>query len=68
MKVNDFIKFGRPQSGTMIIQLLTELNVSNQKIREQQYHNRLQSKTMRLFLRLKIACHNAHILRIFKRQ
>ena len=52
----------------MIIQLMTELDVSNKQILEQQYQNRLESKTMRLFSRLKIACHNAHILKIYKRQ
>ena len=29
MKLDTFVPFGRPQSGTVIIQLMTELNVSN---------------------------------------
>ena len=29
MKLNNFVPFGRPQSGTVIIQMITELNVSN---------------------------------------
>ena len=29
MKLATFVPFGRPQSGTVIIQLMTELDVSN---------------------------------------
>ena len=29
MKLDTFVPFGRPQSGTVIIQLMTELDVSN---------------------------------------
>ena len=29
MKLHIFVPFGRPQSGTVIIQLITELDVSN---------------------------------------
>ena len=29
MKLDHFVSFGKPQSGTVIIQLMTELNVSN---------------------------------------
>ena len=29
MKLDNFLSFGRPQSGTVIIQMLTELDVSN---------------------------------------
>ena len=29
MKLDNFVTFGRPKSGTMIIQLMTELDVSN---------------------------------------
>ena len=68
MKLDNFVTFGRPQSGTMTIKLLTELDVSNELILEQQYQIRLESKRMRLFLRLKIASHNAHILKIYKQQ
>ena len=31
MKLYNFIPFGKPQSGTVIIQLMTELDVSNKK-------------------------------------
>ena len=68
MKLDNFIPYGRPQYGTVSIQLMTELDVSNKGIPEQQYQNRLESKAMRLFLRLKIACHNAHNLKIHNRQ
>ena len=63
MKLATFVPFGRPQSGTVIIQLMTELDVSNNLIPEQQYQNRLESKAMRYFFQLKIACHNAHVLK-----
>ena len=58
------------QSGTctMITQLITELDVSNSKLPEQKYQTRLESKAIHLFLRLKMACHNAHILKIYNRQ
>ena len=29
MKLDNFVRFGRPHSGTMIIQLMTELDVFN---------------------------------------
>ena len=29
LKLDNFVQFGRPQSGTVIIQLMTELHVSN---------------------------------------
>ena len=44
MKLDNFVPFGTPQSGTVIIQLMTELDVSNNQISEQQYQNRLESK------------------------
>ena len=68
MKLDNFVPFSRPQSGTVIIQLMTELDVSNNYIAEQQYQSRLESKVMRYFFRLEIACHNAHILKIYVRQ
>ena len=68
MKLDNLVPFGRPQSGTVIIQLMTELDVSNIYIPEQQYQNRLESKAMRLHYLLKIACHNSHILKIYNRQ
>ena len=37
MKLDNFVPFGRPQSGTVIIQLTTQFNVSNNLIPEQQY-------------------------------
>ena len=68
MKFDNLVPFDRPQSGTVIIQLMIELDVSNKLIPEQQYHNSLESKAVRLFLSLKFACHNAHILKIYTRQ
>ena len=53
MKLDNFVPFGRPQSGTVIIQLMTELDVSNNYISEQQYQNRLESKAMRYFFKIK---------------
>ena len=47
MKLDNFAPFGRPQSGTVIIQLMTELDVSNNLISEQHYQSRLESKAMR---------------------
>ena len=47
MKLDNFVLFGRPQSGTVIIQLMTELDVSNNLIPQQQYLNRLESKAVR---------------------
>ena len=46
MKLDNCVPFGRPQSGTVIIQLMTELDVSNNEIPEQQYQIRLESKAM----------------------
>ena len=68
MKFNNFVPFSRPQSGTVIIPLMTELDVSNYLISEQQYQNRLESKAVRYFFPLKTACHNAHILKIYNGQ
>ena len=46
MKLATFVPFGRHQSGTVIIQLMTKLDVSNNLILEQQYQNRLQSNAL----------------------
>ena len=46
MKLDNFVPFGRPQSGTVFMQLTTELDVSNNLIPEQQYLNRLESKAV----------------------
>ena len=53
MKLATFVPFGRPKSGSVIIQLMTELDVSYNLIPEQQYQNRLESKAMRYFLSTK---------------
>ena len=65
MESDNFVPFGRPQSGTVIIQYMTKLDVSNNSIPEQQFQSHLESKAMRLFLRLNgqsmtlnIACSN----------
>ena len=47
MNLDDFVPFGWPQSGSVIIQLMTELEVSNNLIPEQQFLNRLESKAVR---------------------
>ena len=41
---------------------------SNSVIPEQQYNHRLEYKGKRLFLQLKLACHNQCILKIYNRQ
>ena len=46
MKLDNCVPFGRPQFGTVIIQLMTELDISNNEIPEQQYQIRLESKAM----------------------
>ena len=51
MKLNNFVPFGRPPSGTVIIQLMTELDVFNNLIRQQQYQNRLERKAIRCSFR-----------------
>ena len=63
-KIDNFVAFGRPQSSTVIIQLITELDVFNNFIPEQQYQNSIERK----FFWLKIANHNAHILKIYNPQ
>ena len=65
MKLDIFVPFVRPQSGTDIIQLMTELDVSNNLILEQQYKTCLESKAKHYFFLLKIACLNAHIFKIY---
>ena len=47
MALDNFVPFGRPQSGTVIIQLMNKLDVSNNQILEQQCLNRLESKAVR---------------------
>ena len=49
MKLDNFVPFGRPQSGMVLIQLMADLDVSNKLIPEQQYLNRLESKAVRYF-------------------
>ena len=53
MKLDNVAAFGRPQSGTDIIQLIIELDVSNNLILEQQYQSHLESKAMRYFFSTK---------------
>ena len=47
--LDNFVPFGRPQSVTVIIQLMIELDVSNNYIPEQQYQDRLKYNTMCYF-------------------
>ena len=54
MKLDNFVPYGRQQSGTVIIEFTTKLDVSDKYILEQQYHSRLENKAMHLFLRLHI--------------
>ena len=68
MNLDNYVPFGRPQSDTVIMQLMTKLDVSSNWIPEKQYQNRLESKAMRYFFGLKVACHNAHILKMYNRQ
>ena len=56
MKLDIFVPFGRPPSSQAIVQVITEFVDSNNQNRSG------ISKAIRLFLQLKIACHNAHML------
>ena len=69
MNLDNFVTFSRPQSGTMIIQLMTELDVSNKLKPETAIITKLFRKQNNApFFTSKIACHNAQILKIYKRQ
>ena len=48
-KLDNFVPFGRPQSGPVILQLMAELDVSDNWIPEQQYQNRLESNALFFF-------------------
>ena len=61
-------QFCRPTYGKVIMQEMIEFVNSNSVISEQQYKHRLEYKGKRLFLQLKITCHNACILKINNRQ
>ena len=62
MKLDNFVSFGRPQSGAVIIQFMTELAARTAIPKpSRKQSNALKSST-------KIACHNAHILKIYNRQ
>ena len=49
MKLDNFAPFGRPQSGSVIIQVMTDLDVSNNQILEQQNLNRLETNQCAYF-------------------
>ena len=54
MKLDNFVPFGRPQSGTVIIiQLMTDLDVSNNYIPEQQYQKPSRKQSNALFFSTK---------------
>ena len=46
MKLDNFVPSGRPQSGTVIIQLMTKCDVSNSLISEQQYQNSIYLRNL----------------------
>ena len=50
MKLDNFEPFSRPHSGSVIMQLMTKLDVSNEEILEQLYQNSLECKAMGLIL------------------
>ena len=68
MKLDNFVPFGRPQYGTVIIKLMTELNVSKKLNTRTAIPKPFRKQSNALFFRLKLACHNAHILNIYNRQ
>ena len=69
MNLDNFVTFSRPPSGTMIIQLMTELDVSNKKIPETAIIPKpFRKQNNAHIFTSKIACHNAQILKIYKRQ
>ena len=49
MKLDNVIPFGRQHTGTVIIQLMNELAISNKYKPEQQYQNRSESKQCAYF-------------------
>ena len=67
IKLNNFLPFCMPSYGKVIMQAIIEFVNSNSVIPEQQPKNRKEYTRKRLFLRLKIACHNACILKIYNR-
>ena len=50
------------------MQAMIDFVYSNSVIPEQLYNHRLEYKGKRLFLQLKLACHNACILKTYNRQ
>ena len=68
IELNNCVPFCRPSYGKVIMQAMIECVNSNSVIPEQQYNHRLENKGKRLFLHLKVACHNSCILKIYNRQ
>ena len=62
MKLDNFVPLGRPQSGTLIIPVMTELDVTETTIPKPS-----RKQINALFFLLKVACHNAHNLKIYNR-
>ena len=68
IELNNFVPFCRPSYGKVRMQTMIKCVNSNSVIPEQQYNHHLEYKGKRLFLQLKLACHNACILKIYNRQ
>ena len=68
-EIEHIVQFGRPQSGSVFMQLMNELDVSCNYIWKWHYQNRLESKAMRFsIVTNKLACNIAHILKIYNRR
>ena len=67
MKLDNFVPFGRPKSGTVIIQFMTELDVSNNLILGTAIPKPSRKQSNALIFSTKNACHNAHNLKIYNR-
>ena len=68
IKLNCFVPVCRPSYCKFIMQGMIEFVNSNSVIPEQRYNYCLEYKGKCLFLQLKLACHNACILKIYNRQ
>ena len=63
MKLDNFVPFGRPQSGTVIIQLMAELDVSNTAI-----PNPFRKQSNAPSFTSKMRCRNSHFWKIYNQQ
>ena len=65
MKLDNFVPFGRPQSGTVIIKLITEFEVSNRQIPGTALPKPFKKQSNAPIFMSIITCNNADILKIY---